>query len=179
VIGAVMPLGCLLKGENAPRGVLSAALFPGYLLSYDYPAKRISIRKGELGGAGSEGTLEYPAGEIPSVVVRIGGHEARVNIDTGSGRGLTLPTRYLKELSLASEPEEAGKSRLLTGESPILKAQVNGPIELGGYQLDLSEVTFSDERPGGGPPIGNIGYLALRSFEVTLDSKNRRVRFVR
>jgi hypothetical protein len=179
VIAAVMPLGRLLKGANAPRGVLSATLFSGYLLAYDYPAKRISIKKGELGGAGSEGTFDYPLGDHPTVVVRIGGHEARVDLDTGSGDGLTLPTRYLKELSLASPPTEAGKHRLMSGEFPILKAQVNGPIELGQYKLDLSEVTFSDERPGEGPPKGNIGYEALRSFEVTLDSKNRRVRFVR
>jgi hypothetical protein len=47
-IAAVMPLGGLLQGEDAPRGVLSAASFPGYLLTCDYPGKLVSIKKGAL-----------------------------------------------------------------------------------------------------------------------------------
>ena len=177
MIAAVRPLGGLLKGENAPRGVLSAACFPGYLLTYDYPGKRISIRKGALARADSKSIFQYTEDQVlPTVPVRIAGHDTQVHLDTGSGFGLTLPVKFLAELPLASQPKEAGTVRTGGGEFPVSIARVNGTIELGKYRLGLDEVRFSDARPGPGPSVGNIGYGVLREFVVTLDSKNQRIR---
>jgi hypothetical protein len=176
MIAAVMPLGGLLKGENAPRGVLSAANFPGYLLTYDYPGKHISIKKGALENADSKSTFQYTDEQVlPTVPVRIAGHDTQVHLDTGSPFGLTLPVKFATELPLASQPKEAGRVRTGGGEVPISIARLNGTIELGKYKLELDEVRFSDARPGPGPASGNIGYDVLRHFVVTLDSKNRRV----
>jgi hypothetical protein len=36
------------KVDKPPRGVLSALSFPGYLLTFDYPKKKIILRKGVL-----------------------------------------------------------------------------------------------------------------------------------
>ena len=177
VIAAAMPLGGLLKGENAPRGVLSAACFPGYLLTYDYPGKRILIRKGALASADSKSIFQYTEGQVlPTVPVRIAGHDAQVHLDTGTAFGLTLPMKFLAELPLASQPKEAGTVRTGDGEFPVSIARVNGTIELGKYRLGVDEVRFSDARPGRGPAVGNIGYSVLRDFVVTLDSKNQRIR---
>ena len=177
MIAAVMPMGGLLKGENAPRGVLGAANFPGYLLIYDYPGKHISIKKGALENADSKSTFQYTEEQVlPTVPVRIGGHDTEVHLDTGSPFGLTLPVKFLAELPLASQPKEAGRVRTGGGEFPVSIARVNGAIELGKYRLGLDEVRFSDARPGPGPAAGNIGYDVLRHFVVTLDSKNRRIR---
>ena len=38
----------MLTGSQAPRGVLSAASFPGLLITFDYPEKRVELRTGEL-----------------------------------------------------------------------------------------------------------------------------------
>jgi hypothetical protein len=83
--------------------------------------------------------------------------------------------KFLAELPLSSEPKEAGTAKTHGGEFPIRRASVNGTIELGRYRLELSEVLFSDVRPGADPPVGNIGAAVLRDFAVTLDSKNRRI----
>ena len=175
MIAAVMPLGGLLKGENAPRGVLSAACFPGYLLTYNYPAKQILIKKGALASADSKSIFQYTEDQVlPTVQVRIAGHDTMVHVDTGSAFGLTLPVKFLAELPPASQPKEAGTVRTGGGEFPVSIARVNGTIELGKYRLTLDEVRFSDARPG--PAVGNIGYDVLRDFVVTLDSKNRRIR---
>ena len=176
MIAAVMPLGGLLKGENAPRGVLSAACFPGYLLTYDNPAKQILIKKGALASADSKSIFQYTDDQVlPTVPIRIAGHDTQVHLDTGSAFGLTLPLKFLAELPLASQPKEAGTVRTGGGEFPVSIARVNGAIELGKYKLGLDEVRFSDARPGPGPAVGNIGYGVLRDFVVTLDSKNQRV----
>ena len=177
LIAAVMPLGGLLKGENAPRGVLSAACFPGYLLTYDYPAKQILIKKGALASADSKSIFQYTEDQVlPTVPVRIAGHDAQVHLDTGSAFGLTLPVKFLAELPLVSQPREAGTVRTGGGEFPVSIARVNGAIELGKYKLGLDEVRFSDARPAPGPAVGNIGYAVLRGFVVTVDSKNQRIR---
>ena len=177
VIAAVMPLGSLLKGENAPRGVLSAANFPGYLLTYDYPGKQISIKKGALGSADSKDTFQYTEEQVlPTVPIRIAGHDTEVHLDTGSAFGLTLPVKFLTEVPLASQPKTSGRVRTGGGEFPVSIARLNGTVELGRYKLDADEVRFSDARPGPEPATGNIGYDVLRRFVVTLDSKNRRIR---
>jgi hypothetical protein len=177
MIAAVMPLSGLLKGENAPRGVLSAASFPGYLLTCDYPGKRISIKKGALDSADSQNSFQYREDQVlPVVPIRIAGHATEVHLDTGSGFGLTLPVKFLAELPLASQPKESGKVRTGGGEFPVSIARVDGTIELGKYKLDLDDVRFSDASPGPGPATGNIGYDVLRHFVVTFDSKNRRIR---
>jgi hypothetical protein len=180
VTAALMPLGSLLTGDQRPRGVLSASSFPGHLVIFDYPGRKIVLRKGKLEQADSTSTLAYGTDDpLPTVPIRIAGHETRVHLDTGSGYGLMLPTRFLEELPLASKPEPAGKARVHGGEYPITKARVDGPITLGAYKLDLPDVSFTDVKPGFGPARGNIGYEVLRGFVVTLDSRNRLIRLVR
>lgn len=180
VIGAVMPLNSLMSGDEAPRGVLSASSFPGYLVTFDYPSRQLTIARGALAEDDPKSIFGYTTDEpLPTVPITIAGKEARVHLDTGSGYGLSLPLRYLEELPLASEPQEAGKAKTLMGEYPVSSARVKGPIALGGYTLDLQDVRFSDVGPAPGIVSGNIGYEVLRTFAVTLDSKNRLIRLTR
>jgi hypothetical protein len=179
-MAAVMPLASFFKTEGAPRGVLSAASFPGYLVIFDYPGKRITIKKGALDAADAQTIFQYPDdAELPELPIRIGGHDTQVHVDTGSGSTLTLPRRFLAELPLKSEPKDAGQARLPGGSFPVSSAAVDGPLEIGRYKIDLKELRFSDVRLGAGLGPGNIGYPILKDFVVTLDSKNRRVRMDR
>jgi hypothetical protein len=177
---SVEPLSRMFRMGDAPRGVLSAASFPGYLLTLDYPAKRVRIRKGELAAADSRRIFEYTAEQIlPNVPVRVNGTEFRVHIDSGSPGSLTLASKFKDEIPLASKPVEVGRARTPGGEFPIWSAQPTGNIELGEFKLELAEVQFSDVNPIPGPPTGNIGYRVLKDFVVTMDSKNRRIRLDR
>jgi len=179
VFSGVAPLSRMFRSE-APRGVLSASSFPGYLVIFDYPRKSVKIQKGELPPADSRAIFQYTAEQIlPNVPIRIGSIEVRVHPDTGSPGGLTLGTKYMRELPLASEPVEVGRARTPGGEFPVHSAKVESKIELGQYKLDVTEIRFSDINPIPGEPTGNIGYQILRGFTITLDSKNRRIRFDR
>ncbi|HYL78108.1 MAG TPA: retropepsin-like aspartic protease [Bryobacteraceae bacterium] len=172
------PISGMFRMPNAPRGVLSASAFLGYLLTLDYPGKRVLIRQGELSAPDSRSIFGYTAEQIlPSALVRVAGAENRVHIDSGSPGGLTLPDRYRKELKLASEPVVVGRARTPHGEFQVWSANIDGPVELGRFKLALLDVRFADVNPIPGQVVGNIGYRILRDFQVTIDAKNRRVRF--
>ena len=163
-----------------PKGVLSAAAFPGYLVALDYPNKTVSIRKGALPVADGRRVFQYGATEVlPVAPLRVAGREFNLHVDSGSPGGLMLPLRFSKELPLGGELVVVGKARTVAGEFDVFSAPVKGTIELGEYVLDVPEVRFSDLRPGPEPGRGNIGYNVLRTFKVTLDSANRRLLFER
>jgi hypothetical protein len=173
------PPGILFTGDDAPRGVLSAASFPGYLLTYDYPGERVTLRKGALPSADSKRIFQYSdQRDLPTIPIRISGHETEVHLDTGSPFGLTLPSRFLDILPLAEAPRESNKVRTGGGgEFPVTVAKVNGALEIGEFSIDAGRVNFSDAQPGPvpGPPTGNVGYEVLRHFVLTIDSQNGRI----
>ena len=176
IMAAIMPSPALFTTDGAPQGVLSASSFPGCLVIFDYPGKRITIKPGALESADSKTIFQYGDDQVlPLVPVRIVGHETSVHLDTGSAYTLTLPRHFLAELPLKTPPKDAGIARLHSGSFPVSGAEVDGSIQLGQYTLDIPEVRFSDVRLGGEIGPGNLGYTVLKNFVVTLDSKNRRV----
>ena len=169
-----------LGGDRPPRGVLSAAAFPGYLLTLDYPARKITLRRGELPAPDQRRVFEYDDRDpLPMVPLQLPGRLYKVHVDSGSPGGLMLPLRFLDELKLTEKPVDSGRARTVAGEFALKTAPVEGTISLGEYPLDLPRVTFSDLRPGPAPGPGNIGYQVLRAFILTIDSKNRRLKFER
>jgi hypothetical protein len=175
-MAAVMPLSSVFKDRGAPVGVLSASSFVGCLLTFDYPARRISIKPGSLGAADLRTIFQYKESDtLPMLPVRVAGHATRIHLDTGSAFTLTLPRKFLAELPLKSQPQDSGAARLLGGTVPVSVAAVDGAIEIGQYELDIPQVRFADMRPGIEIGPGNVGYPVLRDFVVTLDSKNRRI----
>ncbi len=166
-----------VAGTQAPRGVLSAAAFPGHLVVLDYPGRRVAILPGALGAPDNRRVFEYSADEeLPVIPVRVGGHEYHIHLDSGSPAGVTLPTRYIEEVPLEAPPVTVGQARTVAGTFPVQAATVKAPIEIGEYTLTDKQVEFSDVRPGSKPAIGNLGARVLRNFIVTFDSKNRRLK---
>jgi hypothetical protein len=111
--------------------------------------------------------------------VKLAGHDARVHLDTGSTDGVSVPTAMLKIVPLASAPKDAQNVKLVGREFAVSTALVKGSLEIGKYKLDAGEVRFSEARGGSAEPSGTLGYLVLRDFIVTLDSKNRLIRLER
>jgi predicted aspartyl protease len=180
VTAAMMPIGRMFTGDQKPQGVLSASSFPGHLVTFDYPGKRITIVKGKLPDADARTIFSYDEDDpLPNLPVRIAGHLTRLHLDTGSGSGVMIPNQFLNEIELASKPESAGTAHVHNGEYPVMKASVKGAVEIGSFKLATTEVRFSDLKPGMAPPKGNLGYDVLKDFVVTLDSRNRRIRLQR
>ena len=166
--------------SEQPRGVLSASAFPGNLVSFDYPAKQIRLRKGRLGEANGKNIFSYEASDLPSVPVKVAGREISLHLDTGAPMAVALPTKYMKELPLAAPAEQKGTARTVAGASPVFVAVLDSEISIGEFALPTRDLRFSDVVPeAGDEPRGQIGNQALREFVVTLDSLNRRVKLER
>lgn len=169
-----------LQGPTRPRGVLSAAAFPGCLVIFDYPGKQVTIKPGTLPAADNHRVFEYHADEIlPVIPVKVADHEYRIHLDTGSPGSVMLPTKYAAELPLAAPPRTVGRARTVAGEFEVQAATVQGPLAIGDFVLPGSDVRFSDLRPGPEPGIGNVGGAVLRDFVVTFDATNRRIAIAR
>jgi hypothetical protein len=88
-----------LGGADAPVGVLSPAMFPGFLVSLDYPKKEIHIRSGSLGEPDNKTLFPYLENRpIPSLMATVGGQRIEAHLDTGSGQGLSLPVKLAEKL---------------------------------------------------------------------------------
>lgn len=159
-------------GSDTPRGVLSAAAFPGLLITLDYPARQIELWRGELPAADGQSIFEWDAGErLPSVPLTLNDVKLKATLDSGSAFGISLARKYVNSLRLASKPVEARKEKTVDGQSAVFVAKLDGLAKIGQFTIENPEVRFTE-----GQPSGNIGSEVLQQFSVTLDSKNRRVR---
>jgi hypothetical protein len=166
--------------EMPVRGILSAASFPGALLSLDYPNSKLRLTPGELREADGRRVFDYASDEAgPVVPIDVAGHGFDVRVDSMAPGGLTLPTHDEAELPLADEPIEIGLVTDSLGEFPLFVATLNGVVSIGGVPLDIHSIVFSDLRALTGAGTGTIGARILETFTVTLDGKNHRVRFAR
>jgi Aspartyl protease len=164
--------------QNPPQGVLGASFFPGYLVTLDYLGKKVSIRKGALPPADDRTVFQYAEEDmLPRVIVHVGSHEFRPEVDSGSPSGLTLPLKASEQLALEGLPVQVGRARTPGGEFSIFSAESKESVQMGTFTLESKKINFSDVSPGPEPPAGNVGYQVLRGFVITLDTKNRRIQF--
>lgn len=182
----------LLGGDvpaDFPKGVVSASMFPGSLVTFDFPARTITFRKGALPAPDGKRIFQYAADEaLPVAPIRVAGREFVIHVDTGSPGGVMLPLRYgqltdggnkADLLPLTGEVTKVGSARTVAGQFDMFAGTINGTIQLGDFPIATKEVRFSDLRPGPKPGIGNMGCELLKEFKVTLDSANRRLKFDR
>jgi hypothetical protein len=150
-------------------GVLSATMLDGVLVTYDYPAQRLGFRTGGLPTPDGRTVFDWPAGErLPSVPLEIGGRTLRVDIDTGSGEGFTLPQTVTAGLPWLQAPVAGDPIHTLDRVTQSATARLRGEIRLGPYSFPNPVIRTNDG------VLQTVGYKVLREFVFTLDAKNRR-----
>lgn len=155
-------------------GVLGIGLFQDHLLTLDYPARRVRIEKGELPPADGREVLgfESPRG-IPQIRLKVGDVEVETDVDSGNMNGeLVLPSTYIGKVPLDGEPRVVGKGRTGFNEFEIKQAPLKGSVSVGTRSVERPRVDFVELFPH-----ANIGHAFLSRFAVTIDQKNRRIRF--
>ena len=109
--------------KNSPRplqvdGILGLNLFADYLVTLDFPAKKLRIEKGELPKSDGAEILDYKnAAGITQVELSVGDQKIRAHLDTGNAIGaFVFPTSFVEKLSMAGEPRVVGRARSASGE---------------------------------------------------------------
>lgn len=163
---------------NLPRvdGILGFGLFEDYLLTLDFPSKRVRLERGELPRADGAEVLSFesPRG-IPVVELGVGSHRIKADVDTGNTvGGLVLPTALVEKLTPASAPVTVGRARTVTSDIEIREVRLKDSIRLGRFEFAEPMVVY--------PALGdgaNLGSRLLREFSLTFDQKSKSVRLKR
>jgi hypothetical protein len=163
------------RSPSAPKvdGILGFDLFSEFLLTLDFPAKRVRLERGQLSKPDGAEVLSYENSKgAPEVELSVGSLKIKGHIDIGNSiAGFILPESLVKTLPLASEAVVVGRARTVSSEVEIKAARLKDSIRLGRFEFTEPRIVFpalSDEV--------NIGAETFREFVVTFDQKNNRLR---
>jgi len=167
--------------QNSPRplkvdGILGLNLFADYLVTLDFPAKKLRFDKGELPKSDGAEVLDYKneAG-IAEVELTVGDKKIKAHLDTGNTIGaFVFPSAFAEKLNFAGERRVVGRARSATGDMEIKQVQLKDVIKLGRHEFPDATIVF----PALGD-IGNVGVKTLGQFVITFDQHNERVRLKR
>jgi predicted aspartyl protease len=167
--------------QNSPRplkvdGVIGLNLFADYLVTLDFPAKKLRFDKGELLKSDGAEVLDYKneAG-IATVDLSVADKKIKARLDTGNAIGaFVFPTSLAEKLNFAGEPRVVGRARSATGDMEIKQVTLKDVIKLGRHEFPDATIVY--------PALGdlaNVGLKTLSQFVITFDQKNERVQLTR
>jgi hypothetical protein len=169
----------LYQTKGRPRGVLGIGLFSDYLLSFDYPAGEIVLRKGELPPVDHKEIIPFSLTDygLPAIQISVGGKTMAAHFDTGSPGSLGLPGSMEHELKLKAPPTVLGKARTVGAEFEIRGSTLDGDLHIGSHVFQSPQIMLLDVLDD--MNVANIGSRLLRDFKLTFDQKNKRLRLSR
>jgi predicted aspartyl protease len=154
------------------QGLLGFTLFRDYLLTLDYPNRRMSLASGSLTPDHEQAVLplRMPDG-IPIVSLEIGDFRIDAQIDSG-GDGLSLPEQSVRRLKFAVDPVDFALGQTLSSRFQVKAAKLASNVRLGEYTFPRP---FVEIHPAF--PLANFGSCPMQDFALTFDQKNLLVRF--
>ena len=168
-----VPAVILDIGEPSFDAVIGMGLFSRGVVTFDFPARRLSLRPGGLDPADPDtftSPLVYGVPLVPvTAPVADGCLTVPVLLDTGSNTGLVLPDSLGDELVVYPGVGGIAVADTLGGVRTIRLVKLWGRMRLGRYEA-------YDPVVGLAPGRGAIGTPALQDFRVSVDQRSRLVR---
>jgi hypothetical protein len=154
-------------------GILGLSVFEDFLLTLDYPNQTMLLEEGELPQQNNKTILPYTLSQRHMMIpLSHNGGTVSVAIDSGCNSAIYLPEAKEKSFSFATPPVIAGTAMGATGEAEVRAGRVNGALSMGSFVVNDPLITFAKT------DLALLGGPILRHFAVTIDQKNKRVRFV-
>jgi predicted aspartyl protease len=162
----------LSNADGNCDGLLGFELFRDYLLTLDYPHRRMTLAPGTLSPDGERSVLPFrmPDG-IPIIPLHIGALQIEAQIDSG-GTGLSLPEEIASRLKFDIDPELFGIAQSLSSRFELKAAKLASDVQLGNYTFLRPFVEINPAFP-----LANFGSSAMQNFVFTFDQKDSLVRF--
>ena len=149
-----------------PDGIIGLTAFKGYVVTYDYPGRRVLLTKGRLPEPDGRTSFRY-TGEIPGVTLSLEGHPVNAHIDTGNARyGLIIPETLAAQLAAYSSRFPIGSARTVNNKFDLMAVPVRDS-KVGDFPLYAGTAAF--------PSIAgraNIGSLLLQDMVLRVDPAN-------
>jgi hypothetical protein len=131
-----LPLSEVMKKAPDVRGVLSVSMFQGLLVTYNFPAKKIEFRRGELPGESGQTIFGWPPGTLPSVMADIAGQSVRMDLDTGALAGFVVDSAIANKLAWIEGPTKGSKLRTVEMESKTFTGRMKGIVRIGKFSFE-------------------------------------------
>jgi len=153
-------------------GLLGFVLFRDYLLTLDFPNRRVMLQAGALAPDGERTVLPFRSPDgVPIVAMMIGRLHLDAQIDSG-GQGLSLPEPVAARLKFAAEPSAFSNGQSLSTKFQIKGARLASDVHVGGYTFERPFVEINPAFP-----LANFGSCPMQKFALTFDQKRGLIRF--
>ena len=161
-----------LYGDLNCQGVLGFPLFEDYLLTLDFPGRRMILTSGELEADVGASVLPFrmPDG-VPVISLSIDEQPLAAQIDSG-GTGLSVPEKDLNGLKFLETPVGFANGESVSTKFQIKAARLRSDVKLGPYTFRQPFVEINPAFP-----LANFGSTPLQHFVVTFDQRESLVRF--
>jgi len=153
------------------QGILGFPLFEDFLLTLDYPNRRLVLSPGALVPDGESSVLPFrmPDG-VPIAPLRIGDLRVEALFDSG-GTGLSLPQRLVSQLHFSGDPMPYGLAESLSSRFEIKLGKLASNVQLGEFTFAAPFVEINSAFP-----LINFGAYAMENFAITFDQMNQLMR---
>jgi len=161
--------------ETAAHGTLGFELFREYLLTLDYPLNQLRVATGSLPTADGATVLDYSLEfGSPHIEIDVAGHRVHASIDSGNIGGMILPRSMAESLPLSGPLRSTGKVASSLGTFELFQGELEGDLTIGSFTFARPVLFFSHL-----VTTPNLGRNIIRTFALTFDQRNRRVRLTR
>jgi predicted aspartyl protease len=149
-------------------GILGYPAFRDVLLTVDYPGSAIRIARGDLPRPDGRSVVALTSRDRPTVEVRIDSHRRTLLLDTGKAGAFSLSD--FDDQNFKNPPITIAMGVAVGGAYEMRSGRLASDITLGDvvFQRPIVERSSSSDL---------IGAEAMKTFAVTFDQRNRRVRF--
>jgi predicted aspartyl protease len=155
------------------EGLLGFTLFRDYLLTLDFPNRRVTLANGSLAPDGEKTVLPFrmPAG-VPIAWLKVDGLQPiEAQLDSGGG-GLVLPQQLAARLKYDVDPVPFASGQSICTKFEIKAARLASDVKIGRYTFTHPVVEIHPAFP-----LVNFGSPPMQMFAITFDQKNLLVRF--
>lgn len=160
-------------------GVIGMGVFRDCLLTFDYPASKVTLTRGELPPVNGRDILDFSQpqqrGSHPVISVDVCGQPVDFTLDTGSTGWFSFTTEVAGHCSFAYGPVDGPKGRTVDQDLDTRVARLRGELKFGQYVVRNPHGVVDREAPH----TSLIGSRILEKFAITLDQENLRIRFAR
>jgi len=168
----VNDIGTLTDKDHPPGGVAGLPLFGDTLLTLDYAHDRLIIQPGELPPPDGKDILPMTlSGGKLRVLFGIGENEIPLILDTGFAGFIIIPRDQINRFPGAETRLDHGKIKCFYGTADIDLAQLRDDLHVGRHTIQQPIIAVSDTGKA------MIGAQYLKHFVITIDQRNRRIRF--